>query len=92
MPVRRNQGHPQPRRLGVVNVIAREAYYDAIRDLGIARDTLQVQIGAFLASVQEARGSLLRRAPKMIECFDAAANLFMEHLMDDLLGNQTTPE
>lgn len=72
--------------------MAREAYYDAIRDLGIARDTLQVQIGVFLASVQEVRGSVVKRAPKLVERFDAAANLFVEHLMDDLVGDQPAQE
>ncbi len=68
-------------------MMAREAYYDAIRDLGIARDTLQVQIGAFLASVMEARNQLVMRAPKMVERFDKAVELAVDHLMDDLLGD-----
>lgn len=69
-------------------MMAREAYYDAIKDLGIARDTLQVQIGTFLAGVQETRNALVSRAPRMVERFDKATELFVEHLMDDLLGDQ----
>ncbi len=68
--------------------MAREAYYDAIRDLGIARDTLQVQIGAYHASVLEARTLLMRRAPQMLGRFDKAAELFGDHLMDDVIGDQ----
>ena len=72
--------------------MAREAYYDAIRDLGIARDTLQMQIGTFLAAVLEARKQLILQAPKMVERFDKATELAVDHLMDDLLGDTPVPE
>lgn len=68
-------------------MMVREAYYEALRELGIARDGLQQRIGVFHAEVQAARATLARRAPSMLERFDKAAELAGDHLMDDLVAD-----
>lgn len=69
-------------------MLPREAYYEAMRDLGIARDLLQMQIGVFLASVKETRGTLRRHAPGFVARFDAVEDLTTQHLADDLTGGR----
>ena len=68
---------------------AREAYYDAVMDLGIARDGLQVRIGEYISAVQEARKALAARAPpRMLERFDDLESLTTKQLVDDLVGGE----
>jgi hypothetical protein len=68
--------------------MAREAYYEALRDLGIARDSMQQRIGAFHAEVTAVRNLLMQRAPMMVPRLDKAIELTVDHLMDDLLGDE----
>lgn len=71
-------GHPRS---------VREAYYEAVMELGVARDTLQIRIGEYLASAKDVRATLEKRAPtRMIERFDELAALTTKHLIDDLVG------
>lgn len=68
---------------------AREAYYEAVMELGIARDGRQVRIGEYLSAVQEARKALAGRAPsRMLERFDELESLTTKQLTDDLLGDE----
>ena len=67
----------------------REAYYEAVMELGVARDTLQVRIGEYLASVKEVRACLEKRGPKRaVERFDELESLTTKHLIDDLIGEE----
>lgn len=64
--------------------LQREAYYEAMKDLGIARDTLQIHIGMYLAAVNQVRRDLLGQAPEMRDRFDAVAKWTTRRLQNDL--------
>lgn len=67
---------------------AREAYYQAVAELGVHRDRLQVQIGNYLQAVKELRERVVQTCPMRLERFDKAEELSTNGLMDDLSGDE----
>ena len=67
---------------------AREAYYQAVAELGVHRDMLQVYIGNYLQAVKELRERVVQTCPMRLERFDKVEALTTEGLMDDLGGDE----
>lgn len=67
---------------------AREAYYQAVAELGVHRDMLQVHIGSYLQAVKEIRERVVKTCPMRLERFRKAEELTTEGLMDDLSGDE----
>lgn len=67
---------------------AREAFYQAVAELGVHRDMLQVQIGTYLQAVKDIRERVIRTCPMRLERFDKVEEQTTEGLMDDLSGDE----
>lgn len=67
---------------------AREAFYQAVAELGVHRDMLQVQIGTYLQAVKDLREQVVRTCPMRLERFDKLEAQTTEGLMDDLSGDE----
>lgn len=67
---------------------AREAYYQAVAELGVYRDVLQVHIGTYLQAVKDLRERVARTCPMRLERFDKVETQTTEGLMDDLSGDE----
>ena len=67
---------------------AREAYYQAVAELGVHRDMLQVHIGTYLQAAKEIRERVMQACPMRLERFDKVEKLTTEGLMEDLTGDE----
>lgn len=67
---------------------AREAYYQAVAELGVHRDMLQVQIGTYLQAVKDIRQRVKQSCPMRLERFDKVEVQTTEGLMGDLGGDE----
>lgn len=66
----------------------REAFYQAVAELGVHRDLLQMQIGTYLQAVKELRDQVVRTCPMRLERFDKIEEQTTEGLMVDLTGDE----
>ena len=69
---------------------ARKAYYEAVMELGVARDTMQLRIGEYLAAAQHVERELASRgvSQRIMDRFHELRDMTTRHLTDDLTGEE----